>query len=103
MACIHGLLRHQAANFQFSASNPWLSLNQIAGLFERDKSVISRHLSNVYKTAELDRGATVAFLATVQNEGGRQVERQIEYFNLDAIISVGYRVNSKRGTQFPLL
>jgi hypothetical protein len=78
----------------------WLNLNQLAGLFERDKSVISRHISNVYKTGELDRGATLAFFATVQNEGGRQVERQIEYFNLDAIISVGYRVNSKRGTQF---
>ena len=78
----------------------WLSLNQIAALFERDKSVISRHLRNVYATAELDRAATVAFFATVQDEGGRTVERQIEYFNLDAILSVGYRVNSKRGTQF---
>ena len=78
----------------------WLSLNQIAALFERDKSVISRHLRNVYATAELDRAATVAFFATVQDEGGRTVERQVEYFNLDAIISVGYRVNSKRGTQF---
>jgi prophage maintenance system killer protein len=78
----------------------WLSLNQIAALFERDKSVISRHLRNVYATAELDRAATVAFFATVQEEGGRTVERQIEYFNLDAILSVGYRVNSKRGTQF---
>jgi hypothetical protein len=78
----------------------WLSLNQIAALFERDKSVISRHLRNVYATAELDRMATVAFFATVQNEGGRVVERQVEYFNLDAILSVGYRVNSKRGTQF---
>ena len=78
----------------------WLSLNQIAALFERDKSVISRHLRNVYATAELDRAATVAFFATVQDEGGRTVERQVEYFNLDAILSVGYRVNSKRGTQF---
>jgi prophage maintenance system killer protein len=78
----------------------WLSLNQIAALFERDKSVISRHLRNVYATAELSRAATVAFFATVQEEGGRTVERQVEYFNLDAILSVGYRVNSKRGTQF---
>lgn len=78
----------------------WLNLNQLAGLFERDKSVISRHLGNVYKTGELTKEATVAFFATVQDEGGRQVERHIEYFNLDAIISVGYRVNSKRGTQF---
>ena len=78
----------------------WLSLNQIAGLFERDKSVISRHLRNVFQEGELDREGTVAFFATVQNEGGREVERKVEYFNLDAILSVGYRVNSKRGTQF---
>ena len=78
----------------------WLTLNQMAGLFERDKSVISRHLHNIFKTKELEQRSTVAFFATVQNEGGRLVERKIEYFNLDAIISVGYRVNSKRGTQF---
>ena len=78
----------------------WLSLNQVAELFERDKSVISRHLRNIYNTGELNRAATVAYFATVQDEGGRRIERQIEFFNLDAIISVGYRVNSKRGTQF---
>jgi prophage maintenance system killer protein len=78
----------------------WLSLNQIAAVFERDKSVISRHLNNVFREGELDRGSTVAFFATVQDEGGRTVERQVEYFNLDVILSVGYRVNSKRGTQF---
>jgi len=78
----------------------WLNLNQIGELFDRDKSVISRHLHNIFKTKELERNSTVAFFATVQNEGGRIIERDIEYFNLDAIISVGYRVNSKRGTQF---
>jgi prophage maintenance system killer protein len=78
----------------------WLSLNQIAALFERDKSVISRHLRKVFSEGELDRSATVAFFATVQDEGGRIVARQVEYFNLDAILSVGYRVNSRRGTQF---
>jgi len=78
----------------------WLSLNQLADLFERDKSVISRHLRNIYSEEELKRQATVAFFATVQNEGGREVTRTVEYFNLDAIISVGYRVNSKHGTQF---
>ena len=79
----------------------WLNLNQIATLFERDKSVISRHLHNIYATDGTWGGqATVAFFATVQNEGGRIVERQVEYYNLDAILSVGYRVNSKRGTQF---
>lgn len=78
----------------------WLNLNQIAILFDRDKSVISRHLNNVFKYNELDRNSTVAFFATVQNESGRMVSREVEYFNLDAILSVGYRVNSKRGTQF---
>lgn len=78
----------------------WLNLNQIVDLFERDKSVISRHLRNIFKSKELSKSSTVAFFATVQNEGGRNIERDIEYFNLDAIISVGYRVNSKRGTQF---
>ncbi|HRR96567.1 MAG TPA: virulence protein RhuM/Fic/DOC family protein [Candidatus Ratteibacteria bacterium] len=78
----------------------WLNLNQISLLFGRDKSVISRHLNNIYKTNELKRTSTVAFFATVQNEGGRLIERNIEYYNLDAIISVGYRVNSKEGTQF---
>jgi len=79
----------------------WLNLNQMASLFQRDKSVISRHLRNVFREGELDRASTVAFFATVQDEGGRQVTRKVEYYNnLDAVISVGYRVNSKRGTQF---
>lgn len=78
----------------------WLNLNQMAALFERDKSVISRHLSNVYREGELERASTVAKFATVRTEGARTVTRQVEYFNLDAIISVGYRVNSRRGTQF---
>ncbi len=72
----------------------------MAELFGRDKSVISRHLRNIYKSGELERDATVAKNATVQKEGGRRVTRQIEWYNLDAIISVGYRVNSKRGTRF---
>ena len=78
----------------------WLSLNQMAELFDRDKSVISRHIRNVFKEGELAEQATVAKFATVQTEGGRTVERNIEYYNLDAIISVGYRVKSQRGTQF---
>jgi prophage maintenance system killer protein len=89
-----------ALDVRLEGETLWLNLNQMAGLFERDKSVISRHLGNIYKTCELDREATVAFFATVQDEGGRRIERQIEFFNLDAIISVGYRVNSKRGTKF---
>ncbi len=71
----------------------WLSLNQIAMLFDRDKSVISRHITNVFKEGELDEDATVAKNATVQYEGDRSVVRDIEFYNLDVIISVGYRVN----------
>ena len=78
----------------------WLSLNQTAQLFNRDKSVISRHLRNIYKEGELSQEATVAKNATVQIEAGRKVTREIEYYNFDAILSVGYRVNSKQGTQF---
>lgn len=78
----------------------WLTLNQISKLFDRDKSVISRHLSNIFQERELEREATVAKNATVQTEAGRKVKREVEYYNLDAIISVGYRVNSKQGTQF---
>ncbi|MBU3662148.1 MAG: virulence RhuM family protein [Bacteroidetes bacterium] len=78
----------------------WLSLNQIAQLFDRDKSVISRHFRNIFAEGELSQEATVAKNATVQIESGRKVKREIEYYNLDAILSVGYRVNSKQGTQF---
>jgi prophage maintenance system killer protein len=75
----------------------WLSLNQMAELFGRDKSVISRHLRNVFESEELEREAVVAKNATTAADGKTY---QVEYFNLDAILSVGYRVNSKRGTQF---
>ena len=78
----------------------WLTIEQMAELFQRDKSTISRHINKIFKEGELVREATVAFFATVQNEGSRQVERNLEYFNLDVIISVGYRVKSQRGTQF---
>src|SRR5690349_17618274 len=78
----------------------WLNLIQIAGLFGKDKSVISRDLRNIYKESELTKDATVAKNATVQMEGNRRILREIEFYNLDAIISIGYRVNSKRGTQF---
>ena len=78
----------------------WLNLSQISMLFERDKSVISRHISNVFREGELDRLSTVANFAIVQLENGRSVVRRIDYYNLDVIISVGYRVKSVRGTQF---
>ncbi len=78
----------------------WLSLQQISNLFERDKSVISRHLRNIFRDGELSELATVAKNATVQIEGGRQVKRWIEWYSLDVIISVGYRVNSGKATRF---
>jgi prophage maintenance system killer protein/prophage antirepressor-like protein len=78
----------------------WLSLQQIADLFERDKSVISRHLRNIFNDGELIESSTVAKNATVQIEGGRRVKRLIELYNLDAIISVGYRANSAKATHF---
>lgn len=75
----------------------WLSLSQMADLFQKDKSTISRHIRNIFSEGELLRDTTVAKFATVQNEGDRQVERAIDYYNLDVIISVGYRVKSPRG------
>lgn len=87
-------------NVQLERETVWLSLNQMAALFGRDRSVVSRDLGNIFKSRELRRSATVAKNAMVQKEGGREVVREVEYFNLDAILSVGYRVNSKQGTQF---
>ena len=78
----------------------WLSLDQMAELFQRNKSTISRHIKNVLEEGELLADSTIAIFATVQNEGKRHVERQITYYNLDMIISVGYRVHSYRGVQF---
>ena len=78
----------------------WLSLDQMAELFQRNKSTISRHISNIFSEGEIDSNSTVANFATVQMEGDRKVSRNIEYYNLDVVISVGYRVKSLRGTQF---
>ena len=78
----------------------WLSADQMAELFQRNKSTISRHIKNVLEDGELEEAATVAFFATVQNEGERRVERKIAFYNLDMIISIGYRVHSHRGVQF---
>ena len=86
-----------ALDVRLEGETLWLSLSQLAGLFERDKSVISRHLGNVFKSGELERKSVVAFFATTAADGKTY---NVEYFNLDAIISVGYRVNSVRGTQF---
>ena len=78
----------------------WLSIDQMAELFQKNKSTISRHIKNIYAEGELMETSTVAFFATVQIEGEREVKRHIAYYNLDVIISVGYRVKSLRGTQF---
>ncbi|MBM6864124.1 virulence RhuM family protein [Bacteroides caecigallinarum] len=78
----------------------WLTADQMAELFQRNKSTISRHIKNVFEDGELNPDSTVAFSATVQNEGNRSVERNLAYYNLDMIISVGYRVKSHRGVQF---
>jgi hypothetical protein len=78
----------------------WLNRQQISSLFDRDVKTIGKHINNVFSEGELIEKATVAKFATVQKEGDRKVERQVEHYNLDVIISVGYRVKSKQGTQF---
>jgi len=78
----------------------WLTLNQIASLFDVQKAAISKHIKNIFKSGELDPDSTVSKMETVQIEGNRRIRRILTYFNLDMIISVGYRVNSKRATQF---
>ena len=78
----------------------WLSQKQMAELFNKDSDTIGLHLKNIYSEQELIEKSTTEFFSVVQTEGKRKVTRNIKYFNLDAIISVGYRVNSKRGTQF---
>lgn len=78
----------------------WLTQKAMAELFEVDRSVITKHLGNIYDDGELAKEATCANFAQVQKEGNRQVKRSVDYYNLDAIISVGYRVNSQRATHF---
>ena len=82
---------------RFDGETAWLSLGQMAELFQRDKSVISRHVKNVFEEGELRRQAVVAEFATTAVDGKTY---QVEYYNLDVIISVGYRVKSQRGSQF---
>ncbi len=85
---------------RFRDDTVWLTQSQMAQLFERDRSVINRHIRNAYDEQELDREATSANFAQVRSEGGRSVSRDVDHYNLDMIISVGYRVKSQRGTQF---
>lgn len=78
----------------------WLTQNQMAQLFQQKKQTISLHINNIFKEKELSRSSTVRKYLTVQSEGKRTVKRNLDYYNLDVIISLGYRVKSKRGTQF---
>ena len=78
----------------------WLTQKLMAELFDTTKSTISEHLRNIYTSKELNKSSTVRNFRTVRKEGNRNVERELEFYNLDAIISVEYRVNSKRATQF---
>ena len=82
------------------ANTAWLTQQRIGDLFGVGKAAISKHLKNIFDTGELVRESTVSKMETVQQEGGRTIVRSIEYYNLDAIIAVGYRVNSIRATQF---
>lgn len=85
---------------RLSNQTVWLTADQMAELFQRDRSTIQRHIKRIYDEGELTADSTCAFFAQVQTEGKRQVERKIPIYNLDMIISVGYRVNSHRGVQF---
>lgn len=84
----------------FAGETFWLPMSRMADLFGTTKQAISYHLQRIFETKELQREATVKEVLTVQVEGGREVKRRLEYYNLDAIIAVGYRVNSRQATQF---
>lgn len=85
---------------KFEQETVWLNRQQLSVLFDRDIKTIGKHLTNVFREKELDRQSTVANFAIVQTEGNRLIERKIEFYNLDVIISVGYRVKSQKGIQF---
>ncbi|WP_081469274.1 virulence RhuM family protein [Runella slithyformis] len=85
---------------QFEGETFWLHQAQLVALFNSSKANISEHLKSIFKTGELNEMATVRKFRTVRQEGKRQVSREIEHYNLDVIISLGYRVNTQRGIQF---
>lgn len=85
---------------KFEQDTVWLSQRQMSDLFDKDTDTIGLHLKNIFSEEELDAAATTEEFSVVQKEGKREVKRLIKFYNLDAVISVGYRVNSKRGTQF---
>ena len=85
---------------KFDNETVWLTQNQMSQLFDKDTDTISLHLKSIYKTGELSEVSTTEDSSVVQKEGKRNVKRNVKHYNFDAIISVGYRVNSKRGIQF---
>ena len=94
------LAEHIEVRVDEKAETIWLTQKQMAVLFDKDTDTIGLHLKNIFADQELDENLTTEFFSVVQKEGNRNVKRSIKYYNLDAILSVGYRVNSKRGTQF---
>ena len=91
---------HVDLNFDWSHETVWATQKQIADLFGIERSVVTKHVANIYDSVELDREATSADFALVRLEGGRQVSREVEHYNLDVILSVGYRVSSVKATEF---
>ncbi len=91
---------NQEIRVKVEGETVWLNQYQLEELFATNRTSIVRHISNIYKSNELDKEATCAKIAQVQKEGKREITRKVNFYNLDLIIAVGYRVNSKRGTQF---
>ncbi|HEH9636589.1 TPA: virulence RhuM family protein, partial [Pasteurella multocida] len=89
-----------ALQVSFEQETVWLTQAQMAELFTKDVRTINEHIGNVFSEGELERDPTIRKFRIVRQEGNRQVSREIEHYNLDMIISVGYRVKSKRGVQF---
>jgi len=94
------IAEHIEVRIDEKAETIWLTQKQMAVLFDKDTDTIGLHLKNIFAEQELEENSTTEFFSVVQKEGNRNVKRSIRYYNLDAILSVGYRVNSKRGTQF---
>ena len=90
----------ESIEVKYADGTVWLSQKLIAKLFDKGRSTITEHLNAIYSEGELDKNATCRNFRQVQTEGDRNIERDVEFYNLDAIISVGYRVNSKKATQF---
>ena len=94
------LTKHIEVRLDEENETVWLNQYQLAELFQTDRTSIIKHLQNIYSSGELEENATCAKIAQVRKEGNRKVTREVLHYNLDAILSVGYKVNSKQGTQF---